>query len=113
MTNDVRDEIITAIIDAGFYGRKRDWSLGKSIVCARTTDVDIDGLAILVDVVTLIPKENNTWLVQYSGFKSDDATTTTEVITHLRHVYADNGLVFSRKVGEAMRRIGRNKLKPT
>ena len=109
MSEDKRDDIITAVETAGYYARKRDWSLGKTIICARKTDVDVDGLSILVDVVTLVPQPDALWSVQYAGFKSSDTVVTTDIINFLNQLFANEGDLFKSRAAAVMQRIGRKR----
>ena len=109
MNDDKRDDIITAVEKAGYYARKRDWSLGKTIICARKTDVDVDGLSILIDVVTFVPQPDARWSVQYAGFKSTDSVATVDIISFLQKLFANEGELFKSQAAAVLQRIGRKR----
>ena len=109
MNDDNRNAIITAVETAGYYAKKRDWSLGETIICARKTPVDVAGLPILIDIVTLVPQQDAQWSVQYDGFKSGDLVATTEIINFLHKLFANEGELFQSQAAAALRSIGRKK----
>jgi hypothetical protein len=106
---DRRDVILKAVQAAGYYARKRDWSLGKTILCARKTEVDVDGLSVLIDIVTLVPQPTDQWSVHYAGFKSGDSVATTDIINFLHKLFANDGELFKSQAATALQNIGRKK----
>lgn len=109
MNDDIRDVIMNDVQAAGYYARKRDWSLGKTMICARKTDVDVDGLTILIDIVTLVPHQEARWSVQYAGFKSSDLVDTNDIINFLNKLFANDGELCKSQAAAALQRIGRKK----